>query len=236
MGKLSFIDRFAATLVGAVGYLIIALVWRTLRIEQIDTGDIERCPGETKRRIFVFWHGELLTLAYAHRNAGICVLVSRHRDGESIAKALQRLGFRVVRGSSTGGGLEGLFEMCTSVREGRDLAIAPDGPRGPRHMVQPGVLYLAQRAGVVVVPTACATARRIVLNTWDRFEIPLPFSRVVVAHGRPLEVPRDLGVSATEEHTRRLEEALAKVGEEARTRVLSTGRGRVSRSRAKRPS
>jgi lysophospholipid acyltransferase (LPLAT)-like uncharacterized protein len=219
--KLSLIDRFAASLVGTVGYLFVTLVGRTLRVERIGTENIERCQQGTKRKTFVFWHGELLTLAYTYRHKGICVLVSRHRDGESIARALQRLGFGTVRGSSTEGGLEGLFEMCTRVKEGWDLAITPDGPRGPRHRAQPGVLYLAQRTGVIIVPTACVTAHRIVLSTWDGFEIPLPFSRVVVAHGAPLEIPRELGGSAVEEYTRMLEQALAGVDEEARAYLVS---------------
>jgi lysophospholipid acyltransferase (LPLAT)-like uncharacterized protein len=219
--KLSPIDRFTATLIGMIGYLFVTLVGWTLRVEWIGTENIERCQQGTKRRAFAFWHGELLALAYAHRNRGVCVLVSRHRDGESIAVALRRLGFRIVRGSSTEGGLEGLFEMCTRVKEGLDLAITPDGPRGPRHKAQPGVIYLAQRTGVIVVPTACVAANRIVLDTWDRFQIPLPFSRVIIAHGAPLEIPRELGVSAAGEYTHILERALASVGEEAQAYVRS---------------
>ena len=219
MGKLSLIDRFTATLVGMIAYLFVTLVGRTLRVEWIGARNVERCRQGTKRKAFAFWHGELLTLAYTHRNRGICVLVSRHRDGESIAVALRRLGFGIVRGSSTEGGFEGLFEMCTRAKEGLDLAITPDGPRGPRHRAQPGVLYLAQRTGVVIVPIACVAASRIVLNTWDRFQIPLPFSRVIIAHGAPLEIPRELGVSAAGEYTHILERALASVGEDARAHV-----------------
>jgi lysophospholipid acyltransferase (LPLAT)-like uncharacterized protein len=202
-----------------IGYLFVTLVGRTLRVQWIGTENIERRQEGSERRAFAFWHGELLTLAYTHRNRGVCVLVSRHRDGESIAVALRRLGFRIVRGSSTEGGPEGLLEMCTRVKEGLDLAITPDGPRGPRHRAQPGVVYLAQRTGVIIVPTACVAESRIVLNTWDRFQIPLPFSRVIIAHGAPLEIPRELGVSATGEYMHVLEQALTSVGEEAEAYV-----------------
>lgn len=214
-----------AVLTGAVGYLFVTLVGRTLKIERVGSENIERYSEHTRRKTFVFWHGELLTLAHAHRNMGICVLVSRHRDGESIARALQWLGFRAVRGSSTDGGHESLFEMCARVKEGHDLAITPDGPRGPRHRAQPGVLYLAQRAGVDIVPTACVIAHRIVLNTWDHFEIPMPFSRVVIAYGTPIEITDELGFSSIEEYRRVLEQALARVGEEARSHLLSKTQG-----------
>jgi len=214
-----------ATLLGAIGYIFVMLVGRTLRVVRIGYAGEKASQSGPKRRAFVFWHGELLTQSCIERNKAICVLVSKHRDGESIARALERLGFSTVRGSSTDGGTEVLFEMCTKAKEGLDLAITPDGPIGPRHRAQPGVLYLAQRAGLSIIPTSCFTARRIALRTWDGFEIPLPFSRVVVTHGAPLEIPRESGALDIEEHTLMLEQALGRVCEEARRHFMSAAGG-----------
>lgn len=225
--KLSLPDRLIAAVVSAIGYIFVMLVGRTLRIVRVGVDDGNPSPLGARRKAFVFWHGKLLTLSCTERNKPICVLVSRHRDGESIARALERLGFSTVRGSSTEGGMEGLFEMCTKAKEGWDLAITPDGPKGPRHRAQPGVLYLAQRAGVSIVPISCFTASRIALHTWDGLEIPLPFSRVVVMHGAPLEIPREPGALDVEEHTLMLERALVRAGEEARRYFVSAATGQA---------
>jgi hypothetical protein len=168
--------------------------------------DARRDRGE--RCIFAFWHARLLPLVYTHRGIPIAVLISRHRDGELIARVIRRLGYLTARGSSTRGGEEGIREMLRHAEEGHRLGLTPDGPRGPAERVKPGLVYLASRTGFPVVPVASAASREWTLRSWDRFRIPKPFARVVVAYGEPIAVPRDLGDSDIEEWRVRIEAAI----------------------------
>jgi lysophospholipid acyltransferase (LPLAT)-like uncharacterized protein len=183
--------RFRAA--GRLGAAILRLLGATWTLDWI--GD-ER--GRFKeginggRVIWAFWHGMILPLTYAQRNRNIVVLVSRHRDGEIISQIVCRMGTGVVRGSSSRGGLRALLQMIRAGKEGHPLAVTPDGPRGPRASLQPGILHIAQRSGLPIVPLAAAAVRSTRLNSWDRFLIPHPFSRVAVVVGSPILVPKDL--------------------------------------------
>ncbi len=215
MKRLSVLDRLMAAAAGLAGAAVVMLLGRSLRVQWIGAGDTSSHNGAEGRKIFAFWHGELLALAYTHRKRDICVLVSRHRDGECIARVLRRLGFHTARGSTSDAGREGAFQMCGSLRNGRDAAVAPDGPKGPRHRVQPGIVYLAQRTGASLIPTACKADRRLLLGTWDKFQVPLPFSRVAVVCEAPIMVPRRLTESDVEKYRAMLENALEEAGERA---------------------
>jgi lysophospholipid acyltransferase (LPLAT)-like uncharacterized protein len=212
-----------AAAAGLAGAAVVMLLGRSLRVEWSGPGGTSCGQAPGGRKIFTFWHGELLPLACTHRTRDVCVLVSRHRDGECIARVLRRLGFLTARGSTSDAGREGAFQMCASLRNGRDAAVAPDGPKGPRHRVQPGVVYLAQRTGACLVPTACLAERRLLLGTWDRFQIPLPFSRVAVVNGAPISVPRRLSDADVEVYRATLETALEEAGERALD-LLRSGR------------
>jgi hypothetical protein len=227
VNRLSLFDRFIAAIVGLIGVAVVTLLGRSLRVEWLGPENAARTDGAGEKKIFTLWHGELLALAYTYRRRGICVLVSRHRDGECIARILRRLGFDTARGSTSNGGREGAFQMCRNLRNGRDLAVTPDGPKGPRHRVQPGVVYLAQRTGASLVPLACQAEKRLLLDTWDRFQIPLPFSRVVIVSQAPIKVPRDLSGSGIETYRAMLEDALAEAGERALGAVRSAWSSRL---------
>lgn len=150
--------------------------------------------AELRRRrqpvVFVFWHGQLLPLVYYHRNEGIVVLVSEHGDGEYIARVIHRYGFGTVRGSSTRGGVKGLKGLLRAAREGRDLGISPDGPRGPRQVFKRGALLAAQLSGLPLLPLAAGCDRAWYLKSWDRFMIPKPFSTLRIRYAPPRWVPR----------------------------------------------
>ncbi|MBN1504010.1 MAG: lysophospholipid acyltransferase family protein [Candidatus Eisenbacteria bacterium] len=227
MNRFSVLDRLMAATAGLAGAALVTLLGCTLRIERLGAADAGRDTGAAGRRIFAFWHGELLPLAWAYRRRDICVLVSRHRDGECAARILKRLGFHTARGSTSDAGREGAFQMCASLRNGQDAAVAPDGPTGPRRRVQPGIVYMAQRTGAALVPTACEAERWLVLNTWDRFQVPLPFSRVVVASHAPIRVPRCLSASEIESCRVRLEKALEEAHEKALDAVRPEQTSRV---------
>lgn len=184
--RLTVGDRCLAALIAFAGDLYLRVVGLTSRVR------VHRSPGYRARDenhqpvLFAFWHRHQLMLLYVHRGRGVRVLVSRSRDGEFVARALHRLGFRTARGSSSRGGGAAFRNLWESVGRGETVAFTPDGPRGPRRSVQPGVVALAVRAGVPVVPVAWAGSRVKELNSWDRFLVPLPFGRYAVVYGDPV--------------------------------------------------
>jgi lysophospholipid acyltransferase (LPLAT)-like uncharacterized protein len=142
--------------------------------------------------IFLFWHSRILPLAHLHRNEGAVVLISQHRDGELIARLVERRGFRTVRGSSSRGGARGLRGLLRALREGSDLAVTPDGPRGPARRLKPGPLLAAQRSGAPLILVGPGARRGWRMKSWDRFLVPWPFARVEVRYSPPIFVDRDL--------------------------------------------
>ena len=199
-----------------LGAWLVLLLGRTWRIEWKGAAGLETRPESAGGCIFAFWHSRMLPLVFTHRGRGAAVLVSRSRDGELIARVLERLGFVTARGSSTRGGGEGALEMVARAGEGRVLGITPDGPLGPAERVKPGLAWLASRTGLPVVPIAAASNRAWVLGSWDAFRIPMPFARVFVGLGEPVWVPQGLGEDAAEAWRDRLEEALARITREVR--------------------
>ena len=165
-----------------------------------------------ERFILAFWHRHLLLMPYCYRGKRISVLVSQSRDGELIARTVARLGLGIEtsRGSSSRGGVAGMRTLLRKAAEGYDLCITPDGPRGPASQVQPGVILAAAATGLPIQPVALAATRAKRLNSWDRFLIPLPFSRVHFVYAEPLAVERRGDPeAAAAELKRRLDEAEA---------------------------
>jgi len=165
--------------------------------------------------VFAFWHGRQMALLGARRRRPAVTLVSWSKDGELQAGAMRALGFRVVRGSSSRGGAAGLRRLARALtRRARDAVFAVDGPRGPARFAKPGVARAAKLTRGLVVPVGSAVSRSIRIGrSWDEFEIPLPFARVVVVLGAPL------GPGELERELRQLDVALGDVMLEAR-RVL----------------
>ncbi len=145
--------------------------------------------------LYCMWHETMLMPAafFAHR--GIHILISQHNDGEYIARIVRNLGYIPVRGSTSRGALRAVREMSRSAERG-NLAITPDGPRGPRQTLQDGAVYLASRAGLSIVPMGFAFERPWRASSWDRFILPRPFSRAACFFGEPIPVPRDADAAA----------------------------------------
>lgn len=175
------------------------------RFDLHGTEHLERLRGEGRGCIYVLWHGRLLPLGYLHRGQGVVGLISRSEDGEHLARALGRWGFVAVRGSSSRGGSAALREVVRHAQAGRSVAITPDGPRGPRQKMKPGVIVAAQLTGLPIVPVAAGANRGWWFGGWDRFLVPKPFTRIRVVYGEPVEVPRELGEGAERQYMERLE-------------------------------
>lgn len=174
----------------AGGAMLDALM-RTVRIRIENDRAYRPRMQEGKPVIFALWHGRLLPLGFVHRGQDIVCLASRSADGEYITRVLQHWGFDVVRGSSSSGGDTAFRDLVRRVRAGHSVAVTPDGPRGPRERLKPGVLQLAQMTNVPLVPLAAAASRAWWFVSWDRFLVPQPFARLHVAYGDPIFVDRD---------------------------------------------
>ena len=154
---------------------------------------VRRRDGEGVRCLYALWHGDLWHLAWRFRGQGIAVLVSTHRDGELVARVLARLGFNLVRGSSTRGGSHALREIRRMAREqSGDLGFTIDGPKGPAREPKDGILYAASRTGLPIVPLGVAVDRAWRAKSWDRLRIGKPLARVVMTVGEELRIPADV--------------------------------------------
>jgi lysophospholipid acyltransferase (LPLAT)-like uncharacterized protein len=135
-------------------------------------------------------------------------MVSASRDGGFLTHILERFQTDPVRGSTSRRGSQALRELVSWAQQGRDLAITPDGPRGPRYVVQDGIIALAQLTGLPIIPAGTRVRWKIQLRSWDRFQIPLPFTRCDILAGPPISVPRNATPEERESLRRQLEEAL----------------------------
>ena len=194
----------------------VRLVFATNRWRTVGREDADALLRAGQPFIAAFWHGRLMMAPHCWQaEATMHVIISRHRDGENIARAVRHLGVTAIRGSTTRGGAAAIRASLRLLKEGGYLGITPDGPRGPRMRVQPGIVALARLSGVPIVPTTFAVSRRKVANSWDRFVIALPFGRGVVLWGPPLYVAAEADKTALEEARRTLEERLNALTAEA---------------------
>lgn len=177
---------------------------------------------ESRGAVFVFWHnGLMIPLGHACRH-GVRALISPGRDGEFAARVVRRFGVRAVRGSTS---REGARALLLAVREPSSngttprWAVTPDGPRGPRYVLQAGAAWLASRTALPVVPIGIAPERAWYLKSWDRYRIPKPFSRVHLVFGEPIDIPPSLSRDALERERVRVELALAEASRAAAARA-----------------
>ena len=183
------LDRMGSACLSLTGRYVLQALFRTLHVERTGHHVLPRLEKEGTPVIFVFWHGRLLPLVHAHRRKGTAVLVSEHGDGEYIARIIQRYGFQTVRGSSTRGRVRGLRGLIRAARRGHDLAVTPDGPRGPNRSVKAGALIVARLTGLPVIPVGVAgmdNHRRIFCKALNglvqipapRYDLELPGVRI----------------------------------------------------------
>lgn len=165
---------------------IIRLLYRVLRVEFIDESIPKAFWDKGEPVILAFWHDQLLLMVKGYRGPGARILISASQDGELIARTMACFGQGAVRGSSSRGGSGALRELVRLGKQPYDLVVTPDGPKGPRHQVKPGVAQLARLTGRPVVPMAFACSRGHRFASWDRFLLPLPPGHGVYAFGEPL--------------------------------------------------
>ncbi|MGC2064376.1 MAG: lysophospholipid acyltransferase family protein [Thermodesulfovibrionales bacterium] len=205
--------RLSSNLLPVVIYFGTRVLYATMRVTFRGMEIPVSFHQKNRGVILAFWHSMILmATSFPYRGNGAHVLVSRHGDGELIGRVIKHCGFFLVRGSSSKGGKEALHELVTLIRGNRDVAITPDGPRGPAEEVKPGIAQLARLTGAPVIPLAFSGSRLKILRTWDRFRIPWPFSRVVYVCGEPLYYQEG---EEFEDFRKRIETALREITAQA---------------------
>jgi lysophospholipid acyltransferase (LPLAT)-like uncharacterized protein len=184
---------------------VLTLLLRTVRFEQRGAAGLRALLAQGKPFVAVFWHGSMLAGWWLLRGRGAASLVSRSRDGQILTDLLTAWGYRAIRGSSSRGGKDAMEAMRGAVAEGRILCVTPDGPRGPSREMKMGAVRVAQTMGVPFVAVAASYRRHRVLQSWDRFEVPWPFTRGVVSVAEPRTIDPSLSGDALEEMRRALE-------------------------------
>lgn len=183
-------------------------LFRLLQVVHVGRAYPERCWARGERIIVVFWHGRLLMMPFVYSGRPGALLVSQHRDGEYFSRIATHLGFEVIRGSATRGGMRALKQMIRAVKGRLNLVVTPDGPKGPRAKVRPGVIEVAKLTGAPIVPVSFSASRRRILQSWDAFLVPVPFSRAVYIWGEPMYVPRTATKDEITKYQDTLEERL----------------------------
>lgn len=166
--------------------VLVALIAFTTRKTWVNRHILEAYHREGKSFIAGLWHNNILCFTQPLGGMGLAGMISQSRDGENIAYVCAFFGLKPVRGSTARGALGATRALLRALNQGGSIALTPDGPRGPRYVMQPGITALAGRAGVPIVPMACAASRMIEFNSWDRMKLPLPFSRVIYYVGDPI--------------------------------------------------
>ena len=204
----SRLKRLQIAAIAGIGYPLISALGHTLRwrVEGLHHYDAIMASG--RRPVMAFWHGRILPATFYFRRRGIVVITSENFDGEWIARIIERFGFGTARGSTTRGGSAALRQMVRDMRAGRAAGFTVDGPRGPARIAQPGAVWLAKATGNPLLPFHLEASSCWSVRSWDRTQIPKPFSTVALVVGEPIPVPRDASEHDLEAMRDRLERTL----------------------------
>jgi hypothetical protein len=187
----------------------------TLRTSYKNKKVIEDLKKKKQNYVLAFWHGTMLLPWYLHRNDGFAALTSKSKDGDLLAKQLKHWKYKVVRGSSNKGGDVALAIMIDLAKNGYSVAITPDGPRGPEHKFKAGAVITAKKSNVPVVLMGVGIKSKKKLKSWDKFQVPNPFSNVKVIYSDPVYVSADLSYEETSKVIEDCEKKLNEIQKEA---------------------
>jgi lysophospholipid acyltransferase (LPLAT)-like uncharacterized protein len=206
-----------ARLVAALGYRAVAALGATLRWRTEGLEHFDAVIARGRQPIMAFWHGRILPATYFFRRRGIVVITSENFDGEWIAGIIQRFGYGTARGSTSRGGRRALRQLVRDIKAGKPVGFTVDGPRGPARVAQPGAVWLAKSTGHPVLPFHLEAARHWSAKSWDRTQIPKPFTTVSLVVGEAFDVPSDADESGLEAARRSLEARLHALEQRARS-------------------
>lgn len=215
-------DRITIRVADLAFYLLIRVIGSTIRYTVEGWENFEAIERAGKLPIYAFWHDRIFAGTYFFRNRGIAVITSQSKDGEYIARFIQRLGYGAVRGSSTRGGVGALVEMIKAMRNGTPTAFTVDGPKGPRYAAKPGAVLLAKKTGNPMMPFVVECSGFWTIGSWDRLQIPKPFTRARLMIEKPIYVSADADEDQVQEKLRELQlslDAMVEAGAKWRSSV-----------------
>lgn len=194
----SRLKRLQVAAIAGIGYPLVAAIGHSLRwrVEGLEHYDSILAAGH--QPVMGFWHGRILPATFYFRGRGIVVITSENFDGEWIARIIERFGYGTARGSTTRGGVKALVKLKQQLAAGHPAGFTLDGPRGPARVAQPGAVWLARATGHPLLPFHLEASSAWELGSWDRTQIPKPFSTVALVVGEPYYVSGDVEVARVE--------------------------------------
>jgi lysophospholipid acyltransferase (LPLAT)-like uncharacterized protein len=211
---------------GRIAWLFVLLLSWSFRVRFVNRASADSIVSEKENVLYAFFHGDMVPLLHTYRNSRILIPASESRDGEIMARLLKNFGFDVVRGSSKRKGYKALRELIIGMRKGKTVAIPVDGPRGPLHVVKPGIVYLAGLLKAPIVPVAVSAQRFCILGkSWDQLMLPAPFTECIVFFGDPVYV-KGTAEEEINEARNKLEACLHGLKHEAQSAFLNSNTGR----------
>jgi lysophospholipid acyltransferase (LPLAT)-like uncharacterized protein len=194
--------------IAGLGYPLINALGHTLRWRVEGLQHLETIRASGRQPVMAFWHGRILPATFYFRRRGIVVITSENFDGEWIARIIERFGYGTARGSTSRGGRKAILQLVRDMQAGRPAGFTLDGPRGPARVAQAGAVWLASATGNPVLPFHLEASSHWSLRSWDRTQIPKPFSTVALVVGEPIEVPGDASDEVLEQCRLELERRL----------------------------
>lgn len=211
----NYIIEIKWKLTGALGKLLVDLICGTTIIETKGLKKNEPILNSGKF-IGAFWHSRIIMISYLFKRWNGVILVSSSKDGEIMARILQSQGHETIRGSSSRGGLRALARMIKILKkDARPGGVVPDGPRGPRHKVQPGIITLAQKTGYPIIPITYSAKKIKIFSSWDKFILPYPFTKCKIIYGDPIYIHKNLDKGSYNLFITKLEKELCHITDKA---------------------
>lgn len=207
--------KWDTAILSNIAWVVVSAIGRTIRLRTVNSDEVDRRLAQGEGQILVTWHGRTLVPLLYFRKKRVVSLVSTSRDGEIQYRLHRRFGWDAVRGSSGKDATRAVLNAVRRLRAGETIAVAPDGPKGPARVAQPGVLYLAMKSGCPVIPAGISSSSAWFINSWDRFLIPKPGARVVLIFGAPIYPSEGAGEDWIRDMTRQLEDSINGLQEEA---------------------
>ncbi len=211
----SRVKRLQVATIAGLGYPLINALGHTLRWRVEGLHHFDAIVASGRQPVMGFWHGRILSATYYFRRRGIVVITSENFDGEWIARIIERFGYGTARGSTTRGARKAMLQLVRDMKKGRPAGFTLDGPRGPARVAQPGAVWLAAATGNPLLPFHLEASSYWSVRSWDRTQIPKPFSTVALVVGEPIEVTKDSRDDVLESARLGLERQLAVLEERA---------------------
>jgi lysophospholipid acyltransferase (LPLAT)-like uncharacterized protein len=204
----SWIKRAQVSMIAGLGYPLIKALGHTLRWRVEGLEHLDSILASGRQPVMAFWHGRILPATFYFRRRGIVVITSENFDGEWIARIIERFGYGTARGSTSRGAKKAMLQLVRDMKAGRAAGFTLDGPRGPVRVAQAGAVWLASATGNPVLPFHIEASSHWSLRSWDRTQIPKPFSTMALVVGEPIEVANAASGETLEQARQELERRL----------------------------